>query len=72
MIRRIARRLDLIPVKGSDEQAHRLMEELIPRDRYYEAHINLIRHGRRVCRPRDPFCDRCCLIDYCRYYKAGL
>ena len=66
---RIARRLRLIPENGSDEEAHRLMGEMIPPKRHYEAHINMIRHGRKVCRPRDPSCEQCCLIDYCEYYQ---
>lgn len=66
---RIARRLGLIPWKGSDEEAHQLMGKMIPKGRYYEAHINLIRHGRRICRPRDPLCEQCCLVDYCEYYQ---
>jgi endonuclease-3 len=67
---RIARRLGLLPQRCSDEEAHRLMERIIPRARYFEAHINLIRHGRRICRPQNPRCDQCCLIDYCRYYEG--
>lgn len=67
---RIARRLGLIPERCSDEEAHSRMGEMIPRKRYFETHINLIRHGRRVCRPRDPLCERCCLVDYCEYYKS--
>lgn len=67
---RIARRLGLIPEKCSDEVAHRLMEEMIPNKRYYEAHINLIRLGRKVCRPSNPLCEQCCLVDYCEYYAA--
>lgn len=66
---RIARRLGLIPEKCSDEEAHDLMGAMIPQQRYYEAHINLIRLGRRVCRPRDPLCEQCCLVDYCEYYE---
>ena len=66
---RIARRLGLIPEKCSDEEAHHLMGEMIPRKRYFETNINLIRHGRRVCRPRDPLCEQCCLVDYCEYYE---
>jgi endonuclease-3 len=65
---RIARRLRLIPEKCSDDEAHRLMGNLIPNNRYYEVHINLIRLGRQICRPRDPQCERCCLVDYCEYY----
>ncbi|HWO01367.1 MAG TPA: endonuclease III [Blastocatellia bacterium] len=67
---RIARRLALIPERCSDEQAHRLMEQIIPRDRYFEAHINLIRHGRKVCRPQNPRCKECSLVEYCRYYET--
>jgi len=67
---RIARRLGLLPEKGSDEQAHRIMAEAIPSSSYYEAHINLIRHGRQICRPRDPRCEDCCLVDYCLYYRG--
>lgn len=66
---RIARRIGLISEKCSDEEAHSLMGEMIPKKRYYEIHINLIRHGRKICRPRDPLCERCCLIDYCEYYQ---
>ena len=66
---RIARRLALIPEKCSDEEAHRLMTEMIPDSRYYEVHVNLIRHGRKTCRPSDPLCEQCCLVDYCRYYE---
>ena len=66
---RIARRLGLIPERCSDDEAHRLMGEMIPRKRYYEAHINLIRLGRRVCRPTSPRCEQCCLLDYCEYYQ---
>jgi endonuclease-3 len=68
---RIARRLALIPQKCSDEQAHRLMEQLIPPGRYYEAHINMIRHGRKICRPREPRCEECCIVDYCEYYRLS-
>lgn len=69
---RIARRLGLIPAKCSDEQAHRLMAGMLPGDRFYEVHVNMIRHGRRVCRPSDPLCDQCCLADYCLYDKKTL
>ena len=66
---RIARRLALIPPTGADQEAHLRMEEIIPEERYYEAHINLIRHGRTVCRPQNPLCEQCCIVDYCEYYR---
>jgi endonuclease-3 len=64
---RIARRLALIPERCSDEQAHELMERIIPQNRYFEVHVNLIRHGRKVCRPQAPLCEECCLVEYCEY-----
>src|ERR1044072_6712399 len=67
---RIARRLGLIPERCSDEEAHRLMTAMIPEGRFYEVHVNLIRHGRKVCRPQNPLCEQCCLIDYCLYYET--
>lgn len=66
---RIARRLGLIPEKCSDEEAHRLMTAMMPDGRFYEVHVNIIRHGRKVCRPQQPLCEQCCLIDYCLYYE---
>ncbi|MBS1811882.1 MAG: endonuclease III [Acidobacteria bacterium] len=62
---RIARRLEIIPQKCSDEQAHQLLAPLIPPHKHLSLHINLIHHGRRICHPRNPQCNRCCLLDYC-------
>ena len=62
---RIARRLGVIPAKGSDTQAHRQMEQLIPKNKHYSLHINMILHGRRICHPRNPKCEKCCLIEHC-------
>jgi endonuclease-3 len=67
---RIARRLELIPERCSDEQAHQMMEQIIPAGRYFEVHINLIRHGRIVCRPTAPLCEKCPLVEYCVYYSG--
>ena len=68
---RIARRLALIPEKCSDEEAHRLMTAMIPAGRFYEIHVNIIRHGRKVCRPQNPLCEQCCLVEYCHYYEKN-
>jgi endonuclease-3 len=68
---RIARRLALIPEKCSDEEAHRLMTAMIPDGRFYEIHVNIIRHGRKVCRPQNPLCQQCCLVEYCHYYEKN-
>jgi endonuclease-3 len=51
---RVARRLGLLDSRVNAEQAHRLLESLVPVDDVYEFHILLIEHGRKVCRARNP------------------
>jgi endonuclease-3 len=69
---RITRRLGLTPSSCSDERAHELMERLVPAGKHYSLHINLIHHGRQVCHPRNPDCQRCSLVEYCKYGASVL
>ncbi len=71
-ILRITKRVGLVPGKSNDEQAHRLMEKLIPPKMSYSLHINLIKHGRRICRPQNPKCDRCSLVELCDFGRSKL
>ena len=64
---RILRRVGLIPPKCSDQFAHEVMNRLVPAGKFYSFHVNLIRHGRALCRPRDPLCERCPIVEYCDY-----
>src|SRR5437764_10098676 len=64
---RVLRRVGLIPRKCSDEFAHEVMNRLVPAGKFYSLHVNLIRHGRALCRPRDPLCERCPVVEYCDY-----
>jgi endonuclease III len=71
-ILRITKRVGLIPQKLNDEQSHILMEKLVPPKKHYSLHVNLIRHGRQICRPKNPKCDRCSLIEHCEYGRPRL
>jgi endonuclease III len=71
-ILRICRRMGLIPMKCSDAEAHRQMEPLIPNEKHYSLHINMILHGRRVCHPRNPNCETCCLVEHCEFGQQVL
>jgi len=48
--------------------AHDEMLRVVDPEDAYEVHINLIRHGRRVCRPR-PRCEQCALRRMCPYWR---
>ena len=66
---RITKRLGLIPEKASPEQAHQQLGRAVPPDKMYTFHINLIKHGRALCRARKPLCPQCPLLNHCPYGK---
>jgi len=65
---RVSNRLGLIPEKATAALAHERLGRLVPGKKMYEFHLNLIAHGRAVCRAAKPDCPRCCLKSRCRYY----
>lgn len=64
---RILRRVGLIPQTCTDRRAHDIMNRMVPEGKFYSFHVNLIRHGRTLCRPREPLCERCPIVEYCDY-----
>jgi endonuclease-3 len=69
---RILRRVGLVPQKCSDARAHELMNRLVPAGKFYSFHVNLVRHGREICRPREPLCERCPIVEYCDYGQSRI
>lgn len=70
-VHRVTGRLGLIGPRVTAEQAHDLLEELIPPQDYYAFHLNLIRHGRLVCKAGRPRCELCAIREYCDYYQRS-
>jgi len=66
-VERVARRVGLIPPKATIDDAHDLFLGLLKPDQMYEAHVNLIQHGRKVCHAQRPEHERCPLLERCRY-----
>lgn len=64
-VHRIARRLGLVPARATAEQAQRVLQEAVLPEIMYELHMDLIRHGRAVCRAPRPLCGECVLLDLC-------
>ncbi len=69
-VHRVARRLGLVPDRISAEGAQLLLEAMVPTDEYYPFHLNLIRHGREVCKAPRPLCERCVIRTWCAYDAA--
>lgn len=64
---RVLKRMGILPTKISDEKAHRLLDKIVPKGKFYSLHVNLIRLGRNVCRSQEPLCEQCPLVEYCDY-----
>jgi endonuclease-3 len=63
-VKRVGGRLGLFPETASFEIAHDEMRTITDPADAYELHMNLIAHGRAICRPR-PRCDLCGLARMC-------
>jgi endonuclease-3 len=68
-VHRVGGRLGLFPAKASFERAHDEMLAIVPPEDAFEVHVNLIRHGRTICRPK-PKCGECELRRMCPWYRA--
>ena len=66
-VERVSHRLGLIPPKATADDAHDFFLELLQPAEMYEAHVNLITHGRQICHARKPECARCPVRERCRF-----
>ena len=71
-IHRVTGRLGLIPPKTTADQAHTLLEALVPPEWYHPFHLLIIQHGRKVCKAQRPLCEVCPLQKQCAYYHASV
>ncbi len=70
-IHRVSRRLGLIAPDTSAEEAHRILESVVPPEEVFPFHVKLITHGRRVCKAQRPRCDACVLAARCEYFRGA-
>jgi endonuclease III len=66
---RVGGRLGLFRPNASFEEAHDEMLAITDSADAYELHMNLIRHGREVCRPK-PRCQECALRRMCPWFRT--
>jgi len=71
-ILRVSKRLGLIEGNVDLVKAHRLLGSLIPknREKVLSFHINMIQHGRQVCKAQNSRCANCVLKSTCDYWKG--
>ncbi len=70
-VHRVGGRLGLFRAKASFDEAHDEMLAITPAEDAYELHVNLIAHGRTLCRPARPRCDECALLRMCPHGREA-
>jgi endonuclease III len=69
-VSRVGTRLHLLERTAPFERLHDQMLALTPRGAELELHVNLLRHGRRLCHARRPACAVCPLRRMCPERQA--
>jgi endonuclease III len=64
-ILRVARRLRLVRLIARDAEAGKVLAQLTPPKRIYSLHVLMFTHSKKLCRPKNPKCDECLLLDLC-------
>ncbi len=61
-----------LSLEGLDhKQLQRVLAELVPPNLRHSLHVNLIEHGRTVCRSLRPLCGECELRNFCQHYRRN-
>ena len=63
-VHRVFRRLGVVPSAGRKAD-HDPFQDAVPAERRKRLHINLVHHGREVCRSRNERCGECVLVSFC-------
>jgi DNA (cytosine-5)-methyltransferase 1 len=61
-----------LSLTGLDHKSlQREFAELIPPNLRYSLHVNLVMHGRSICRSQNPRCGECELRNLCQHYRGA-
>lgn len=71
-IHRVGQRIGFLPQGISADDAHPVMEAIVPPEDYFNFHIHLIQLGREICQARRPRCEVCPLTPYCDYFQSTI
>ena len=66
---RISNRLGWLDEKVNEAKANELLDQVVPNEIKYRLHLNMIAHGRQICRPQKPRCQECVIKHLCEYFR---
>lgn len=64
-VARFCRRMEWVTRSATPVKIQEHMEKIVPDERKKGAHLNIISHGKSICKARKPVCQRCPLADLC-------
>jgi endonuclease III len=62
---RVLGRLGFAGPELDRKAAHNVLQDLVPAAIRHDLHVNLVHHGRTLCKPGLPVCSECPLLDLC-------
>jgi endonuclease-3 len=69
---RMSRRLRLVRPKANEKETTLTLQKLLPAGAHFPMHVTMFAHAKQYCRPRNPKCRDCPLVDQCAHGRARL
>ena len=70
-VHRVANRLGLVKTKDLSATQRRIAP-YVPQENTYQLHVNMVHHGRKICKAIRPRCGDCSLSYDCMYVKGNM
>jgi DNA (cytosine-5)-methyltransferase 1 len=70
-VHRIFSRLNIVPSSGRKAD-HDPFQAAVPEEKRKRLHVNLVHHGREVCRSSNERCGECVLVSFCGRGRASV
>ena len=70
-VHRVVGRLGVVGSPRTRDATFYALRDVVPRGRALSLHVNLVRLGRTLCRPRRPLCGECPLRRRCDHARAA-
>jgi len=69
-VARLSKRLGFVGGNTLPEDIEKILEELVPEERFLGGHLNMIAHGRAICKALNPRCQLCSLAHLCEHLNS--
>ncbi len=68
-VNRICQRLGIIKGGLDHKKGQALLADVFPKSLRYSLHVNMVAHGRDICRSTNPRCGNCIIAGFCKWIR---